>query len=258
MAKIKVQSKYNGIVLLKSIFVMTVTFIPCYYYFAFQVIKDFAPTCWEGVFTSVATSPGIASQFWITIALMFYLVTMNALKKYQLIRMRDKKQWMCRQINSLFFNCVALSFVHTVLILVMNLLVFGAPQTFDIQRLLWPNVYVNYSIYFILFMALLIKALSSFVMVLLGLLILVFVKKPLLSGIIISLYTICCSLVLFYNKFLVGEFYKYLIFPSAISHWFFCSGSVVNNYLAGICMPMLLTMILIPVLFVAVKRQEFF
>lgn len=213
---------------------------------------------WQRVFDVLANSPYMALHFWIVFAVLLYL-TLGDFRNYNgLLRYGGKGRWTWRQIGELIGNALVLSVFYGLLVVIVAFAYFGLPAGWQLPADAETYVPAVYSIWYIMTSALVLRTLSCIV---LGLFALYFYEKSQKRMAVVLLtmsYGLLSVLVVYFGRFLKLEYYKYLFFPGNISHYFFVSGTVWNNFLAGMVLPVLLVLVAMILLWRGQRKMEIY
>ncbi len=251
--------QYNRLQMIKSLIFMAVSFCLFHFLGAYYVPNPSltSATMWEGIFYVLANVRFLAMQFWLSFFFMLYL-TVGELTDYEVIyRSEHKREWLSREIVRLFVNCGVFCLCYLVMVLLFNLIVHGWPSTIGIGKAMLFDIPVNYSIGFILLLALLSRLFSSIAVALLYFLFYLEIKNRSLPAVILGIYSFFSVIALHFGVIFRSSLSKFLLFPSGIDYYFYTFGSIAGNFCAGIAFPLFLSVLVVVILLARIKKLEF-
>lgn len=257
---VKISRQHNCGQLIKSSIFMFITYIPLFY-MTFDIkaeilYNDPVKSTWERLFDVLCNTPVLPMHYWIAFAIMLFLTMGNRSDYNRLIRYQNKKSWIIQEMGNIIGNNILFSFFYSIFLFLITILVFGCPDTTYAVAKAQSSVPLNYSIFFILFSTTVLRIISG-IAIGLGVFYLYLSFIPKASAILVGgFYGILSVFILFYGTFLKGEAYKYFIFPSNIAHFFFVSGTPLNNYIAGFALPLVICLLLGIGIFYKFKNTE--
>ncbi len=247
---------------IKSLVFMAITYLPLSI-LTYQYILPYAPDFWEGIFSLLTNEPLIAIHFWLTLMIMLFLTVGDFQNHAALLRHRSKRAWLAGEGAAIFFHCILFSLGYIMVMLLINLIVLGLPAAIDLQPEYWDQQYVNFSLWFILGWALLLRIFSALAFAGVFLFFYIKTKSRIVGTLLLSLYGMFSVLALYWGEFTGLVYHKYFLFPAGISHYFFLVGygdtvalALLHNYLAATAPPLLVTVVFIALLRTGIKKAE--
>ena len=214
----KIYARYNSLKLGQSLLIMIVTFILFYAWtWGIQDYRQAPP--WEAVFATLGNNYYLMLHYWLSFLAMLYLTHQSWGSPCRALRYGRKTDWLNAGILTLACNTVVFAVVYMLVLLTVNFVCFGWPDTPDITVEQWDTLPVLYSIWLTLALALVTRILSALSLMLAFIFINTYTKRSYTALIIITAYMVASVLMLYFGtgrSFGIMAAFKAVAFPASM------------------------------------------
>lgn len=204
-----------------------------------SVVMSNTHDAWFGMFMLLSDGIFVPFQFWVCGLAVIYTVYCRNVHPTILIRYNTKRQWLRSLCVSILIWVFVYVLVNMVVMFLLSTLEFGAITSFSWRG----DAICEYTVIFMLIISFLTRWVTISFIGMLFIVLAIWFKNPLLSFIMMLVYTTLSTLVLICTPTYMS--FKPYIFTSSINFGFFLSDNLISNIFISIGSPLICIIVLI-------------